>query len=329
MKPVLAERFPAVSCRDQLAAFRSSRQVPRGIFLRFERTPGADVYNPSVPFVIGGETIIAARVQGRGDARSETRFFVPSDEGWRARPGSPVLTLEDPAVTFRGGELLLAGVRVIRREGVIASWVTDFYRGNRLESLSRFAHGPAHMKDIRLAELPGGRIALFSRPQGASMVARYGWLARIGFVVLDSLEDLDPGRIENAPVLEGHFLPNEWGGCNQALPLRNGLIGAIGHKAYGEMIDGEHVLHYHAMAFAIDPRTRWMTDCRIICTRDCFPDGPAREPRLRDVLFPAGIERNRDGSATLYAGVSDCSVGRVEIPDPFSDIETLEASPEA
>lgn len=321
MKLIFAERFPAVSCREQLAAFRTGQRAFPGELLRFEGAGDADIYNPSVPFAFDGEMVMAARVQGRSDERSETRFFVRSGEGWRARPVSPALALEDPSIAMIGGEILLSGVRVIRRKGAITSWVTDFYRGKQLESLSRFAHGPPHMKDIRLVELPGGKIALFSRPQGPAVVARYGWLARIGFAVLDSIDDLGPRAIENARLLEGHFVPDEWGGCNQALLLRNGLVGVIGHKAYGEMKGGEHVLHYYAMAFVIDPRTRRMTDCRIICARDCFPEGPAREPRLKDIVFPAGITRNGDGAATLYAGLSDCAVGRVRIPDPFLEIE--------
>lgn len=179
------------------------------------------------------------------------------------------------------------------------------------------------MKDIRLVELPGGRVGIFSRPQGSKMMEKYGCIAKIGFAVVDFIEQVTAEAIRTAPLLEGHFLPDEWGGCNQPYLLKNGLIGVIGHKAWGEWIDGEHMLHYYSMAFAIHPYTRAMTPLKIICSRDCFPEGPAKWPRVKDVTFTSGIVRNGDGTALLYSGLSDCRVGSIIIPDPFEEYETI------
>jgi len=84
------------------------------------------------------------------------------------------------------------------------------------------------------------------------------------------------------------------------------------------------VLHYYSMAFAVDPDTRAMTPTKIIGSRDCFPPGPSKAPRLQDVTFTAGIVRHSDGTATLYTGLSDCQVGRLEIPDPLLEYEALD-----
>jgi len=75
------------------------------------------------------------------------------------------------------------------------------------------------------------------------------------------------------------------------------------------------------MAFTIDPHTSEMSEIKIISSRDCFPEGPARTESLKDVTFTAGVIRNDNNIATLYTGLSDCEVGRVVIPDPFLEYE--------
>jgi len=313
---------------DQHRAFEASRPGRLGEILRFDGVDGRDVYNPSVPFKLDGMTVMAGRVESRDGHGSVTMFFTPSKDGvWRPIAGAPTLELEDPFVTFAGEQLTLGGVRVEWEDTPpgappVAHWCTDFYRGRSLDGLRRFATGPDQMKDIRLLQLRDSRVAIFTRPQGAVMEP-LGCIAKIGFTLADSLDDVTPEAIKNAPLLYDHFLPDEWGGCNQLFELSNGLIGAIGHKSWGEMIDGVHVLHYYSMAFALDPDARRMTPTKIIADRACFPDGPAKEPRLRDVTFTAGIVRNDDGTADLYTGLSDCQVGRLRIEDPLSEYERL------
>jgi len=318
----------------QHQAFEARRPTEPGEILTFAGVDGRDVYNPSVPFELDGMTVLAGRVEAREGHHSEVVFLTPGEDGnWCRIPEAPTLQLEDPFVTFAGGELILGGVRV-EWEDVppgappVAHWCTDFYRGRSLRGLRRFASGPDQMKDVRLLQLREGRVAIFTRPQGAVMEP-LGCIAKIGFTLVDSLDDVTAGAIENAQLLYNHFLPDEWGGCNQLFELSNGLVGAIGHKSWGEMIDGVHVLHYYAMAFALDPDTRRMTPTKVIADRACFPPGPAKEPRLADVIFTAGIVRcsgtgrHKDGTATLYSGLSDCQVGRLRIADPLLDYERL------
>jgi len=312
----------AQSCQDQYEEFRKHRKIWNAEILKFDGVEDADVYNPSIPFEINGEIFIAGRVEEREDNVSKTVFFRNRGGKWLQCSNTPVFDLEDPFVTKIGEEIIFGGVRVVREGKRILSWVTDFYRGKDSNELKLFVTGPSHMKDVRLIGLPGERIGIFTRPQGQKMIDKYGCIAKIGFTLVDSLEQITAEVIENAPFIEGLFLPDEWGGCNQVHLLKNGLIGVVGHKAWGEGSD-EKMLHYFAMAFAIDAGSRKTTPCKIICSRDCFPDGPAKRPELKDVVFTAGLIRNNDKTATLYAGLSDCQVGSVIIEDPFIEYETI------
>lgn len=321
----LRDRVEPQSAREQLAELRR-RGMPRGgEIVRVEGIADPIVTNPSIPFPSEGQTVLAVRADPGGEVPASRAVFCGrgADGVWRPIPDAPGLPLEDPFAAFVGGRLVLGGVRVIREAGRVVSWVTDFHRGAGIRALSRFATGPSHMKDIRLVELPGGRVGVFSRPQGPKVVERFGCMAKIGFTVVDSLEDLTAEAIECAPFLEGTFLPEEWGGANQAYLLANGLVGVIGHKAWGELVGGVQFLHYYSMAFAIDPRTRRFTQTRVIAARESFADGPSAAPRTRDVTFTAGIVRLAGGKAELWTGLSDRRIGRIVIDDPLAEYEGI------
>lgn len=319
----LYSKITPTPLKQQYAEFQKHKPQDMGEILRLDGVGDHDVYNPSVPFDLDGMTIIAGRVEQRSDEFSSAMFFTETGGVWLPIEGAPVLNLQDPFVTFAGDELIFGGVHV-EWEGPRAHWRTDFYRGDSIYNLQRFAQGPPQMKDVRLLELNDGRIAIFSRPQGEVMAKRFGCIAKIGFTIVESLDAVTADAIEKAPLLFDHFLPDEWGGCNQLFQLKNGLIGAIGHKSWGEMIDGVHFLHYYSMAFAIDPLTRKMTHTKVIASRDCFPEGLSKEPRLQDVTFTAGIIRHDDGNATLYTGLNDCQIGKLEIVDPLLEYEDID-----
>jgi hypothetical protein len=96
------------------------------------------------------------------------------------------------------------------------------------------------------------------------------------------------------------------------------MIGVLGHIAY---FDEKEHRHYYAMVFCINPRNGQATSPEIIASRSDFPDGPAKRPDLVDVMFSGGLIRHGNGTATLYAGLSDAEAGRVLLPDPFSKFE--------
>ena len=320
----LQKEVAARSAQELLQEFNETRRGDAsGCYLTFRGAEGYDVYNPSVPFEIDGKTVIAGRVEQRENEVSRTMFFEKSGNEWVLIPDAPVLPLQDPFVTFIGGELVLGGVYCDWDGPVLRRFATHYYRGSSLQSLTYFTTGPDFMKDIRLLELPDGRIAICSRPQGGELLEKTGCMAKIGFAIVDSLDDVGPDAVRNAVNLEGQFLPSEWGGANQLFNLSNGLIGIIGHKSWGEMVDGKNLLHYYCMAFALDPRTMEVSPVKIIGCRDCFPAGEEKKIQTRDVTFTSGIVRLENGKAMLYAGLSDCDAGCMLIEDPFLEYEAL------
>ncbi|MFR6055585.1 MAG: DUF1861 family protein [Eubacteriales bacterium] len=312
---------PALSVRDMYEDFKVSGRVDNARVEKFAGAEGYDVYNPSVPFMWEGREYIAGRVEKRDTELSEVRFFVRDGDVWRAAEGTVRLPLQDPFVTFVGGKLVLGGVNVTfpEVEGGDTCWQTDFYIGSPF-GLEKFLEGPKQMKDVRLAELPDGKIAVCSRPQGASM-EKYGCIAKIGFTVVNGLGELTADVIENAPFLEKMFKDDEWGGVNQLTVLKNGKLGAIGHKACRTYeADGQR-LHYYGIAFAIDPVTREITQNKMIVSRDRFPETEKKRFDLGDITFTSGVLRGEDGTARVFTGLNDAYVGSAVIPDPFAEYE--------
>lgn len=314
----------AIAAKELLADFEQKRKPEQqGVVIQFTGVSEYDVYNPSIPFSIDGMVVMAARVEKRRDEVSRTMFFQQHGDQWNLIQTAPVFDLQDPFVTFINGELWLGGVSVVWDGPRCVSYKTHFYHGNSLWALKFAFAGPAIMKDIRLLQMPDDKIAVFSRPQGESVLKKYGCIARIGFTTVDTIEQVGADLIDQAPLLDGQFLPDEWGGCNQLYSLKNGLIGVIGHLSWGEQVGDAHIIHYYSMSFAIDPATRLCTPVKIIADRTCYPAGPQKNERTADVTFTSGIVRMIDGRAELYAGLSDCQVGRVVLEDPLLDYEEI------
>lgn len=302
----------AQSCAELLAQFQAMGRQTVGEKLVFEGVDGRDVYNISAPFLDEGKLVIAGRVESRDIERSDIIFFEEHEGVWIPRNGAPVFPLQDPFFTFVRGELVFGGVQVYFDEAnprFVKSWRTVFYRGASIADLSLFAQGPIAMKDIRLVELANGRIGVFTRPMNVC-----GARALIGFTEIEDLTELTEDAINGAWLLRHQFLPEEWGGANEAHLLADGRIGVLGHVAW---MEGRNIRHYYPMVFAFEPESRRYSPMKLIATRAMFPDGPAKRPDLRDVLFSGGIVRNPDGTATLYTGVSDAEAHRIVIPDPF------------
>ncbi len=307
----------AVSCLSLAKAYEEHKTLRAARKLTFLGVEGYDVYNISVPFSCQGKTYIAGRVEKRENEWSTVRFFEQTgpDVYTAALPGTVFQAFQDPFVTFIHGEMILGGVQVAGDPldpARIIHWHTCFYRGPSPWELKLFAIGPSHMKDIRLCGLQDGRVAVFTRPQG-----KKGGLGKIGFMVFDSLDDVNGEDMLNARIYQTHFLPEEWGGANDVHLLKNGLLGVAGHIARRDR-DG---LHYQPMCFALNPRTGEHSPLAVLARRGDFPDGPSKRPDLGDVLFTAGLIRHPGGSATLYTGVSDCEACRAEIDDPFLPFE--------
>ena len=298
------------SCEELLS--ECTTEVFYSALLNMAGVGKRDIYNITAPFRSDGQWIIAARVESRVSELSTTMFFGLGDGGtWFPIKFSPLYPgLQDPCICRLGSELVLGGVRFpITLEDGSDGWRMEFYRGNSIHTLRKFFVGPDGMKDIRLCALPDSRVAVLSRPQG-----RVGGLGKIGFVVLDSLDDLRADVVQRAPIFENQFRDEEWGGANEVHLLSNGLLGVLGHVA---RFDVHKNRHYYPMAFALDPQTHANSPIRILATRSLFPPAPHKRTDLADVIFSGGLIRNWDGTADLFAGVSDAAAGVIRIRDPF------------
>lgn len=288
-----------------------------GEILKFAGVGNKDVYNPA-PLQTGDGVVLAGRMESRKNALdSEVVFFHSTASGvWEPIEGSPVFKLEDPFFTEIKGEIIFGGVQVewdVQKndaEPHLISFRTVFYRGKDIFHLKQFAAGPERMKDIRLVELANGQIGVFSRPQGEK-----GGKGKMGFTTVSSLEDITPQIIQAAPLLKDNFDDEHWGGANAVYLLPDGRLGVLGHIAHK---DEKDFLHYRTFTFVYDAKTGKSTSMEIIATRDDFPKTQSKEPRLYDVVFPAGLIPGDGEDFELYTGLSDAYVGRLKIKDPFS-----------
>ncbi|WP_123043453.1 DUF1861 family protein [Cohnella candidum] len=313
---MLAPTEQAKSCETLLNEFRRDRKPAFGEKLIFSGVGTRDVYNISAPFPDGGEPVIAGRVEDRDSEASEVMFFVNRRGEWVPRPGAPVFRLQDPFFAFVQGELVFGGVEVYfdgNDPHFVTSWRTVFYRGKDIAGLKPFAKGPLTMKDIRLVDLRNGKIGVFTRPMMVD-----GARALIGYVEIADLSELTEQVIDDAELLRHQFLPEEWGGANEAHLLGNGMVGVLGHIAW---MENNNIRHYYPMAFGFDPATRQSSPLKLLAERSMFPEGPAKRPDLQDVLFSGGLVRMEDGNACMYTGVSDAESHTIVIEDPFLEYE--------
>jgi hypothetical protein len=303
------------TCAELVEIYLEKDQPVNPEKLKFTGVGERDVYNITAPFEDEGELVIAGRVEARDTEHSEVYFFVNRDGVWTPREGAPAFELQDPFVTRIAGELVLGGVEIFphpTNEGALG-WRTVFYKGSSIKKLTRFFKGPDGMKDLRLAELKDGSIAVLTRPQGEK-----GGRGKIGFARIPSLKELTIDVIEEAPLLEGQFAEGEWGGANELHLLSNGLIGVLGHIA---SFDEEGDRHYYPMVFALNPETGEHTEIQLIAIRDDFLAGASKRPDLVDVVFSGGLVRKEDGTADFYAGISDAEAHKITIKDPFNQFE--------
>lgn len=308
-----------MNAKERKAEFELNRKTYESVLMRFIGIDGYDVYNCSCHFEWEGKRYIFGRVEKRNIwADSHVMLFSESGKDeWALDSDFPRLALEDPFVSVIDGEIILGGTHVRKVCGEIDSYFCYFYRGD-LNEMQYFTTGPDYMKDIRLIQLKNGKIGVFSRPHGE--VYAGGAKSMIGYTEIDSVNELSPELIASAPYIEGIFGDGEWGGVNQAVELKNGLIGCISHLSFEETAeDDEILLVYTNTAFVFDPKSRKISDFKMIGCRSCYPDCSAKKPSLVDCAFTSGIVLRDDGKAELYSGIGDTHEARITIDDPFID----------
>lgn len=273
-----------------------------------------DIYNITSPFASDGKVWIAGRVEARDNEYSRIGFFEERDGEWVEAETEPI-HLQDPFVTRISGELILGGVEIFDDEenpGRL-NYRTVFYKGNGIWNMVRFAAGPDRMKDIRLCEMEDGKILVFTRPQGVK-----GSRGKIGWCLIDGLEELTPEKLNQSVLMEDQFILKEWGGANQLHRISGKKIGVLSHIA---RFDEEGNRHYYATAFCFDPETGEYGPMKMIAQRKHFQPGPSKRPDLEDVIFSGGLLRLGNGKAELYCGVGDAEGQKAMIDDPFDEYE--------
>ncbi len=292
-----------------------------GKLLTFTGTEGLDKYNPCA-ISINKEIILAVRVETRDSIwtdpekyKPEIKFFKENGEVWQYVPELPTLTIaEDPFaqwVNTNKGLKLLFGYVTAQCVNMQCIFETRLFL---VENLNELAHAQPFlvvpmMKDIRFLQLLSGEIVVCGRPQG-----QFGGIGRINMVKIYSLELLTENALWEAPIISPGVEDVVKMGTNELYELENGLIGALGHTAY-KSPDGN--LHYMACVWTIDLQTNAMSPITIIAQRKNFPDGPAKTPDLADVVFPGSLIPLENSKVRLFSGLSDVSVGSIDIPFPF------------
>ena len=335
--PKFEQNFTDTDTEQDLAHTESGKESadsPVAKKLSFEGVGDRDVYNVA-PFATEWEekeeglVLVIGRAERRGTCENpELHFFEEKNDGtWVKIKDTPVLPLEDGFATNIGQEMIVGGVTAYPNPNESDPRRIDYHmvfyrdRGKGLAELEEFTQGPELMKDIRLVELPNGRIAAFTRPTGGD-----NGKGKMAYIELDGLDEVNPEKLAQAKVIESQFVRGEWGGANQLYPLPDGRIGVLGHIAcIDEPLPDEKKghRHYYAVSFIYDPKNQETTPLEIIATRKNFPKGEAKNTDLQDVVFAGGMVRHGDGKATLYVGLSDAEAGCIEIDDPFWKVEQV------
>ena len=276
-----------------------------------------------------------ARAEYSGNESALAVILEEVDHVLQPMEGMPTFAMQDPFhFSDIDGWQIIGGVEIYEREperpGNLG-YRTVFYRykdsvkelvGEDGQLVEPFASSPDTMKGVRLAQLPSGKIAMFTRPQGG----KYG-PGKICYRELDSLEDFTTETMGQPEEVLDQFAEKEWGGPNEVHVLKNGKLGVLSHIARfapkdPNDPDSPTVKHYYASTFCYDPVTRQASGMKIIATADSFPDIEPKKDDLGGIIYSGGLRRLEYGSAMLYCGVQDRESAEIFLNiDPFLEYE--------
>ena len=322
------------SCSELLKEFKQREEkekTPLGEKLEFKGVGDKDVYNITAPFEVDEITYILARVESR-DSQTDTQsiFFIKEGDAWVSDRSKPIFKMQDPFFTKIDGELIVGGVETFPDPGLEnpnkLAWKTIFYKGKSLNNLEKFAEGPEWMKDIRIIKLPSGKIAVFTRPGdiGTRKEDKIG--GKIGYIEIDSLNELNEENINKAKIIEGLFTEKEWGGVNEPHLLDNNKIGVLGHKACfkdkkerEKKNEKEKNKCYYGITFVFNLESKQVSREKIISTAECFGKGEAKRKGLEDVVYSGGLEV-KDNEVIWYGGIRDAEAGKKKVGNSLKNL---------
>lgn len=303
----------------------------KGTIVNIEGVGENDTYNPML-CEYNGSKILAFRCEERLSRIDDTLHYHPSisfakqtDGGWRLTSDiAPIQMMEDPMfmkATVNGREcVVLGGVRakLLETGNFIAN--TELYRGDSLETLESNPFAVIEgMKDERLCQLPDGRFLLCRRPFDKN------GMGQAVIHIIDSLDDLANINSIIPPAvaeIQGPY-SDDWVGVNNMYIIsdNNGTkwLGLLGHIGAHDKNDHKH---YAATTYKIKlddllNGVKQVLVPTIIATRVNFEDGPRKDDKLSDIVFPGSLENLGDNRYRLWAGLSDARIGVIEISDPF------------
>lgn len=288
-------------------------------------------YNPAVIVqknvdkLADGVNIIAARVESLDSHWLEPKlydphimFFTRHDDTLVLLPNTPIFhQYEDPWATWiRGDEnepqLLFGGVKVDYSD-VTPIVTTQLHLASsvqKLEPENPFAEIRG-MKDVRFTQLPGGKLAVFTRPTTGE-----AFPGRVGFTIINTLGDIkNPELLNSAPLLKFDIESHAKIGVNEAFFVEStGLVHVYCHIATvdGNDFDNESSqIHYAGYEFELDPLAAFATVItpRLVASRSDFPacTKQSKGPRFNDVLFPGGT--GGPDQKEYYVGLEDAFIG--------------------
>jgi hypothetical protein len=302
-------------------------------------------YNPTEPIEINGEKIQFFREEPKGtedtmmdsEERSVVVVYREKEDGEMER--LPIeFHLQDPFYCGKiEGKHVFGGVEVYKevddKGKPVLGYKTVFYSfEEKIEEAKPFLSGPDRMKDIRFLQREDGKVDVFIRPQG-----KVGGPGRIGHFVVTSLEEADQifrmidtksddaYKFLEESLIDGLCGPEEWVGANELHCLPNGKIGVLCHIANSfpdpaRRVNPEYLKNYYGAAFVYDPESREVVDpLKIVITAEDFDPVENKKADLNSIIFPGGMVKNNDGTATVYAGIGDTKSGRKQKADFWAE----------
>lgn len=313
----------------------------KGILLEVPSiSPGEVIYNPAVIIqrnpdtIASGAHIIAARIEQSDSSwltpklyNPQIRFFTKQDTFLVPVPNVPVFNgFEDPWATWLRGsngrlQLLFGAVKVdfsvkepiITTELFLAASVKDLDESNPIAQIRGY-------KDIRVAQLHNGNIAVFTRPTKGE-----AYPGRIGFTVIHTIEEIEQS-IDTARLLPFTVDKNARIGANEVYEVLTdkSTLHVFCHIATTDplMVNGKEVfdfdrgiIHYAGYTFDLDsdhPYDERIT-LKKVADRSDFPanKGLNKGDRYKDVVFPGGT--GGPDESLYFAGVEDARIGIIDL----------------